>query len=365
MKLRNTNRFPCNNRVTLLVALLAFLSLLCQSAKSQPLGVNNALENSNPKIKFTSETSHGPVSGTNCIVSVDFTSKKGNLTYVQLTIGETIVKFSSPMVPTWRFYVAYDSTHFSDNQTIPITAFAANDIGGETTTHLSEQMGSPVAYNKGYVVTWQQFNYGFVSHAAVSSRLIEMNHSLTNQNTTGSTTDAQILAGITQSTVFYIDAHGSPTSMIYDAYHPSPEAFVPIGQMTPQSVGQAVSNKSSDQPLYNFVYLDGCDTALAGFPFAAAFGIGLKNQAAVGYTLEVEDSQHNANFANSIFSELEQGETISDAIEDTYSTYRGVHTGSTVLGKPIYKRCVKLYGDLEMKLHGVYGGTDNDWYAAR
>ncbi len=215
-----------------------------------------------------------------------------------------------------------------------------------------------------------------------------MNHSITSSQTDDYNA---ILSKLPIFSVFYIDTHGQ-ASGFGGATHPggSDPDFVNYFS-TPGSPGvpDAISSKNGNVnlPPFNFVEIDACNSGgnlpsangYSGTQFYAtafdhsgsvAFGVDSgADRAFLGWNTEELISEDNAQWVKRVWDNLAAGYTIKDAVR--LSSNDGVpedggepgwDTGSAAVGSPVIASSV-IYGDRNMKLHGVYSGVDaNQWF---
>jgi len=167
-----------------------------------------------------------------------------------------------------------------------------------------------------------------------------------------------ILQKIPPYNVFFIYTHGNPTGFV-DCFGSTadPTEFL----NATEDIAPAVGNKSASQPPYNFVHIDGCNTAgTIEFPdptIANSFGItsSSTNRAFLGWQTELLINENNRQWTQRVWNSLKNRSTIFDAV-----------VASTNAGEPQDENgnaaMWDIIGDLRTKVHGVYLGSGTQWY---
>jgi len=241
--------------------------------------------------------------------------------------------------------VTFDSTHLLADGSSgdlraklnPGTAFYSTAISGVT------------LYNKAYVLA-NTTDIGNSSTAAssVQSSCSSMNHSV---NYSTSDANATILGNLPTYTVFYINTHGGynvfaqyPNQTVFEECCSNISADY-THYMGSSDVATAVSGKSG-VPYYNFVQIDACNSA-AYNDMAIAFGIlngdgsTKTDQAYLGWNGVAQDTSDHASWTGLVWSGLQSGNTLSQAVTAANNAYSGFGTPS-------------MLGDTGMTLHKVY-----------
>ena len=258
----------------------------------------------------------------------------------------------------------FDSSYFSDGTTLPIEAVITDSAGNE----YNGQITGPI-YNKAYVLGNQNMDtdFGQVSSDGLLAEADMYAQALASyQDPTGSTVDDKdtMLGNLPTYTDFYIYTHGNSdpdTGLIWIldcvGFQNSPDAFWLFSQDDPtedQSVQAAVAAKSQQQPAYNLVHPDCCDTADYE-TMADAFGIGdgSVDRAYLGWIGFVDNNFDTmVNWSNVVWQDLENGQTLSFATGDATSWY-----------PPTGDAQYAIIGDKNMTLHATaYGAPLQQWY---
>ena len=313
-----------------------------------------------PTVGWHEDTSRGElpgsnrVSGTDIVVRPEFHSGSSPLVSAQLFIGGTSVR-------DWTFdptisgtYIAaptmWASTVFTHGTPVTIKA-ECKDENGKT----GSASFSVTPYNRAYVLgNTGSLNFGDDAVAVVEPHLAGMDHDVTS-----STTDdkATILSNIPDFTVFYSWTHGTPTELLDTG------ANIAGNYIADSDVSSAVSTKT-DQPAYNFVFLDACKTGQTT-TLNGAFGA----DTYLGWSESAPDSQAYVDWTGRVFGNLENSETVWQAVWKAGPTEkynigngRGVIMETPDEGEPTPVLFPIVIGNRGMTLFGVYGNTSGEWY---
>ncbi|HEY3414446.1 MAG TPA: hypothetical protein VGM51_15515 [Armatimonadota bacterium] len=324
-------------------------------------------------------------SGTNCRVRGSatrpyFTVGGGpkNLTHAWLLVNNEVVNEwpnpNPPPTPPGQFppsrdpqpsvdlSATFDSTHFADGSDITVTYRVVDDHQTEheiSTTATAKNrallLGNSSDENLAEVVP------GILESLGGSAS--QMNHSVMPSMTDGKTA---ILGRLPVYTAFFIDTHGSETlfadcTMNLTIYGPSYYVSYPEIQVS-------VASKTADQPQYNFVQIQACESAgvtTGGVrtDIANAFGIayGDVDRAFLGWHHEMAIELGNPEWVKRLWGYLAKGEPALLAV--MHSDLEGWPQGEYVRGDPSSYGPVDaiLIGDHRTKLHGVYGLDGLAW----
>ena len=264
--------------------------------------------------------------------------------------------------------VIFDSTHFADNSAI-VAQLIVTDSGGFTYTVPFQAN----AFNRAYVLGNDTQDVGSLSQGRIRAQNAAAQFNICNQPRSGYPTvpymkdnRATILSDLPLTTDFYIYTHGAAVPSIFGdcwAFPDNPNNAIAATDASfgPTTVTMAIANKTVSQPPYNFVDIDGCDTAANGV-MAQAFGIisSSVDLSYLSYQTEAADSQHNTDWTKQVLTNLSSGDTIIDAMAQADS----------LLGKPQYQddqahmqiAVPHVWGDNATKLHGVYGVAGTQWF---
>lgn len=301
-------------------------------------------------------TDWGPnVSGTNRIATgVVYTGLSGEIlmTNYKIKVGGTVVynqDFNPPYAEYWfQHTITWDTTHFADVTQVTVRVEATDTNGA-----VSHDEFTVTVYNKAYVLGNRTLSQGTAAADWITVRTAGMNHS-----TTKSTADRKntILGNLPPFTAFYIDTHGN-TGVFGDC-----QALPNSGNdfyIFANEAATAVANKTSNEPPYNFVNIDACNSG-SDDTLADAFGTGSfsgPDRAFLGWGTFTLDSLHNLNWVNRVWQNLQNGETLQRAVDLSSAVSRpdanNVGDGAAT---PV------IMGDAGMKLHSVFGGQPGQWY---
>ncbi|HET6387527.1 MAG TPA: hypothetical protein VFJ58_29410 [Armatimonadota bacterium] len=243
-------------------------------------------------------------------------------------------------------WATFDSSHFADASTVTVKL----KVWVEGNPDPLIETGAAPVYNKTYVLGNQTLTYGQTAADDVDARA-----SSANWDPTESTSDtaATIIAGIPTYTGFYFYTHANAGVFGDCLYDPDTGAGAVVSAA---DVSGAVHNKTAAEPPYNLVFIDGCLSA-SDDSLSNAFGIGGTDTCFIGYTTEVDDSAHNTNWSNDLWSELAGGDKASDAISDATTDADGPPTDDGVDAVP------GTFGDGSATVHGTaYGASKGNWF---
>ena len=213
---------------------------------------------------------------------------------------------------------------------------------------------SVTAYNRAYVLG----NTGDLSLGGNAVAAVQPNLSNSNHSVTGSTSDSRavILANIPDYTVFYNWTHGSPSGFLDTGLSTS------ANWISDSDVGSAVTNKT-DQPAYNFVFIDACKTGQTT-TFNGAFG----TPTYLGWSQNAPDKQAYVDWTGRVFRNLANFKTVGQAVwhagptdENEIGSERGLTEPEIPSGSPAFLFPV-ISGNGSTTLRGVYGSIQGEWY---
>lgn len=302
-------------------------------------------------------TDLGPiVSGTwRTATGVVYTGLSGGIlmTNYKLKVGGTVVynrDFNPPYAEYWFDHaITWDTTHFADGAQV-IVRVEATDTNGD----VSHDEFTVTVYNKAYVLGNRFTNQGVTAADWITVRANGMNHN----NPLKSTIDRKntILNNLPPYTAFHIWTHGNAGVFGDCQYVPGNgnDFLVFANEAT-----AAVANKTPNEPPYNFVNINGCLTG-SDDTLADAFGTGNfsgPDRAFLGWGTAFLDSAHNLNWVNRVWQNLQNGETLQEAVDlsSAVSSPDANNVGDGA-ATPV------IMGDACMKLHSVYGGQPGQWY---
>ena len=297
------------------------------------------------------ETHPSFFSGTNCKASATTSAVTGYVTDLQLLVGGALVDEyldtpdhpQNPHQSSATLKVVFDSSHFPDTAVEPIKA-VVTDSGGNT---YSGQITGPI-YNLTYVLGNQTLAYGKTAADDVDARAASADW---DPNESTSDTKAAIIPGIPIYTGFYFDTH-SGAGNFGDCLWPNSGNG---GIIYAADVSGAVAKKTVDTPPYNLVFIDGCNSA-SDNTLSNAFGIGGTDTCFIGYTTEDDDTAHNVNWSNDVWSYLDGGDTVKAALNDATNEI-GAPTDGGVAAVP------KPFGDVNTTIHATaYGAPKGNWF---
>lgn len=336
-------------------------------------------------------------SGTNCSASATTPAISGYVSHAQLLVGGTDVKdyydTTFPNHPAAGSNVAlgtsqtsasltvyFDSTHFTDGSSVPIQMIV-NDSNGNT---YNGNISGPT-YNKGYDGGGSgNGNNNQTNDGAQAASFVHGQYLSANITPTLGPSDSKpaTLSIIPSFCDFFTYAHGlddtsgseriwfGATDNIVDNfgndYHIYGSHNSAPAQPPQNGVAEAVANKSLNQPPYNFVFLDTCNSAFeydlcSGFGILPNPGVG-DDQAFLGWQTSVEDSLLNAAWSDYIYQDLQNGQTLDYAIHDANQYYLStlLHQSTNPLSGPAQPQRL---GDGSLTLHGtVYQGQLHQWF---
>jgi hypothetical protein len=310
-------------------------------------------------------------SGTNCTASGSIDVDKSLIDRAELTVecgGDTAtIKYPDPAVPdqTPNLNITFDSTHGGDGQSIKIT-YRVWDKAADSPI---EKTLSANAYNKAEAI----HNNGVSNWSGLGSDVAVW---LSDSNYTASSSDGlqknDILGLLPNLTGLYIATH-SFEGMFADCDISTPPPiplnpfFILYAFSDPSSsqggvaIATKVGTKGVDVPPYNFVFIDGCE-ASGDNSLADAFSVIDTDRAFLGWSNAYYIDQAHRRWVNDLWSNLDYGETLHDAVIDANidSPVSGTNALSDIYGAvPAVPR---EFGDGAMRLHGVYRGSGNAWY---
>ena len=241
-------------------------------------------------------------------------------------------------------WATFDSSHFGDGSTVTVKL----KVWVEGATDPIIATGTAPVYNKTYVLGNQTLNYGKTAADGADAQAASANWDPI--ESTGDTA-AAIIASIPTPTGFYIDTHADAGNF-GDCLWPNSGNG---GLIYAADVGGAVLKKTPDTPPYNLVFIYGC-LAASDNTLSEGFGIGGTDSCFIGYTTEVDDTAHNANWSNDVWSYLGGGETATKAISDATAQI-GAPTNGGAAAVPT------TLGDANTTVHGTaYGAPAGDWF---
>ena len=192
-----------------------------------------------------------------------------------------------------------------------------------------------------------------------------------------------ILQSLPEYTVFYMLTRAEPDGF-GDCFCPyeggTLENLVMVAQSNPTLIDKdgknlfhvdiinSIMSKSLNQPPYNLVFVDGCETAgTTNQPISHtlqnAFSINGSDRAFIGWHNEIyASSAENRQFKTDVFDNLAGGDTLGVAVEK--AAINGDPSGEGTRGDPTTEEAVfpQILGDAAMKLHGVYSGLGSVWF---
>ncbi|MDQ2730916.1 MAG: hypothetical protein M3Y56_04595, partial [Armatimonadota bacterium] len=297
---------------------------------------------------------NGPGSGPGTyIISAELIIVDGG---TDVTVSQWTYDPSLPQQQRVDVSANFDSTHFGDEASITIKLRVTDNLG-----NICQSLLTAPARNKAYVLTnCRQF---FIFHdfvrGEIASELEAMNHTCDTSSTDTATT---ITGNIPNDTVFYISTHGNVAGFADCNYSSFENAAGESVQFT--DVANAIANKTADQPPYNFAFIDACDAG-ANSSGLNDFGISGADRAFIGWPFPMAGTL-SIPFTISLFDHLKSGDTLYDSMCAAwidFVPFGPVSDGFNLLTLILYPVVPSIMGDENMKLHGVYGGTDADqWY---
>ncbi len=320
----------------------------------------------------TCNVSMGPLaSGTNCGAGWQAGTSEGitapppfywiwrSISHVDFYIGGELTVQKDYPYPTQSCSqpVIYDSTHFAGGQSITVKAIV--------TTNLSEvetfETPAKIVYNKGYDLVNQTLTGG----PGETGAIVGLELSAQAKHTVLAASDhvkATILANLPTYTVFFIYTHGSQ-AVFGDCFvdnTPGVGAY-----LTAQEVGNANAQKGQLPP-YCFVQFQACSVFANGdSSMASAFGIGPGSidRAALGWSEDMAYGGPNEWWIQDLWAALcTNGRTLEQAIAQANVGQQ--HFGGDGCWVALFQHKIPptVIGDMSMKVHGVYGGTDLQWW---
>lgn len=339
-------------RKTLTAIVASMLSLLALSHLVSAVPIVSP-----PTVTWDGATNRGEgfesdrVSGTDVIARPIFHSGSNPLASAKLTINGNAVR-------SWTFNptitgdhtsapIMWASTTFAHGTQITVKAECTDTVG-----KTGSDSFSVTTYNRAYVLgnTGSNLQFGDDAVNAVSPRMSGSNHDVTS-----STTDEKsvILGNIADYTVFYAWTHGSPSDFL------DTRENIAQNYITASDLSTAVGSKT-DQPAYNFVFIDACQTGQTT-SLNSAFG----TPTYVGWSQNAPDNQKYVDWTERVFQGLQGFKTVSQAVWDVGPTEpkeigaaRGVvpQQDDTPFLFPI------IAGERGTTLRGVYGNTFGEWF---
>lgn len=335
-------------------------------------------------------------SGTGCQATGNAVALSGNVSHAQLCIGEngsdTVVKeYFAPTGPgavgaaSVPLNVMFDSTHFKDQAKIKVKLKVWDTNGGNYDVSVTAP-----AYNKGLALlnNTSESSADAFGLNRVRTALQLMHYAIPPDDGIPYGSFARyhrddIYKALPTNSVFYMDTHASQDVFgdSYCGYEAGTydnlcqadieNTFVTDSKgknMFHVDITRSVLTKSNAQPPYNFVFIDGCETAgRTGSPISktlsSAFGISGSARCFVGWHNEVfAQSTENINWKIRFWDNLRYGNSVWVAIEKATidgdplgEGTRGIATSETEV-YPV------MVGDWATKLYGVYHGKGTAWY---
>jgi hypothetical protein len=299
------------------------------------------------------------VSGTYCSASGCFNAAGGTyVTNMTLSIDGEVVKTYTYGVTDnihhaeWHLGVTWASTHFIDGFMIPVRTWGKDSAGDER-----EDTKSTYVYNKGYVLG----NQALAPYSRDGARRVRVRCSSLNHTVFPPTLDegmdddkATILPSLPWFTLFYIQTHGNPGQ-----FKDCPDAALVFWD----EVLSGNTAKQPNQPPYNFVLVDGCntgvdDTLARGFEVVNPNGSAVPSRAFLGWQTLILGSFHNNDWRDLVWQGLIAGDTIWGAV--LFAATGGHFPDAQVFDDNAARPAI--YRDANMKLAGVYGGNAGQWY---
>lgn len=307
-------------------------------------------------------------SGTNCSTTASGNATLGYVKNARLEICGYLVKqyFDTSIAPkplpqnvvvgtnqtSVTLNAGFDSCVAGDSKPVVIK-FTLSDTSGNGYS-ISK---SALAYNKAYVMG-DTVN---LPHASLAMLHAQYGFG-TRYTLRMSSHDYAIdtLQNIPVYTGFYIWTHGGTEPCFYASYGGGRIldcANNPWNYSHYPQVKEYVAKKSRLQPVYNFVFIDACYSAMANSDsMSNAFGIYQSSQdrAYLGYTYAINEDGYMASWTGAVMESLHKGYTVQQAID-----YANNNVGKPIFGDDIHydKQEVppRIIGDLNAKIHGVYG----------
>lgn len=305
------------------------------------------------------------------MVSGTLTKEYDDVASLPTNKDPNVIYSSGTSQPSVGLTTYFDSSHFADALPIPVQMIVTDTGGNKYDSQIKAS-----AYNEAYVgyeasvSTYGQPTAGVVDSAMGSCNIGQNDSSPTD------TRDA-VLAAVKFNTVFFTYSHGQDAPDA--ANHVYFEAPAGVGNsngliypnkgddpssttQTPRDdVAEAVTKKGVNPPPYNFVYLDICNGAL-NTEFADGFGVsatGNTDRALLGWGGLVEDSAVNQQWTQLLYSYLQSGQTLTQALANADKIPGGPPQEENP-NSPNYKLPCShpVKGDGAMTLHSVvYQGT--------
>lgn len=322
-------------------------------------------------------------SGTNCSItgSASLPSAVGDseaptaIVHEEFLInGRVIGRALDVPGPETSLTIHFDSTAFPSDAPIVITYRVTDDHNQSY-----EFTRSALAKNRALLMGNQSIEQSHITIQRISAVLQPMNHWVNPLETISKhdLTETPLLAPYS---VFYASTHGDYGPTFWDSYEDNmgsdgmpDEANHLIG---PNDIDLS-KWKNDSQPPFNLVFLDGCISAgeiladprrIPSFNFGEEFlswpDSGLTDRCFLGWGYYTFDSQDSEDWTLRLFAGLCSGQNLFESVmqADAVAPMYGL----------LCTRCEpwfwnngpiepSWYGDVYMKLHGVYGGTGLDW----
>lgn len=213
----------------------------------------------------------------------------------------------------------FDSTHFKDNTMIVLKLKVWDSNGG----HYEGAVQGP-AYNKAKNLgnNTPDFNVSRDLPDIVTKVLQNSGYTATSSE---SLQKNDILPLLPNLSAFYISTHGNSNEFgDCDAFPKSSAFSYLFGSGDPTSsqggvdITTKISQKTSAQPPYNFVFADGCETASTNL-LAEGFKVKGADQAFLGWIQSYFIDQEHHDWTERFIAKLGNGQTIRDAVIQTDS----------------------------------------------
>lgn len=261
-----------------------------------------------------------------------------------------------PAGGTTQQKICFDSTHLLSDGTTGTLRIKVAPSG--STEYYSIPISDITIYNKAYVLGNDlSTSVGADAASLVGVYARDMKH---NSNCTISDYKSFILSNIPTYTVFYMYSHGSwnlaeypNETVLWDCYGGPGDWNITDHAIPSSLIATAVGNKSSSQPAYNFVHIDSCYSAgydgVQHTDMASAFGItsSSTNRAFLGFIGTSLDTLDNYNWVAEVWSSLQAGQTINQAVNDANTLI-----GSNYVVEKVGQ--ASIIGDPSTTLHKVY-----------
>lgn len=306
-------------------------------------------------------------SGTDCGVGPQaIASTTIGITHAKVTLNGEVVRevfYDAPGAKIVRLPVTFDSTHFADSTMLEVKMEAWDSGGGYMADSKSVRV-----YNKAFVygnVTQYLGGMGTLVKGDDAAQTMAAAFSAANHTAQPSGTPADvrqtsdlILGQIPPSTAFAFYSHGTPGTVGDSATNLPGGVLLSTAQ-----ISNAVANKTSSQPHYNFVFADACSVG-ADPSVAYAFGVAVygppgpanADEAFLGWTVEMADNASLVDWTNRFFNYLLAGQQLQDAASAASDPNLGNSAPTDINGNDAVPQ---IWGDSLFKLHGVYGAPNS------